>query len=251
VALATKLSLPLAHLPGENQSGWLLAYRPEGLSLLAGPQGGGRRQCLLFIDFVGGKNGFRLARDCSVQQPLARALGLRRGLRPTVADGTAGLGSDAWILAGLGCRVTMCERSPILHALLADALERAEMATATSAVAARIRLVHADTAAFLARPEENFQAVYLDPMYPSRRGSALNSLAMRTIRQLVGDDPDSAATLHAALAAAPRVVVKRPRLAPFLADLPPSHSLSSKQNRFDVYLAGSGGGIICGTVRRP
>ncbi len=204
----------------------------------------------LFIDFVRGKNGYRLARDCSIQQPLARALGLKHGRRPTILDGTAGLGADAWVLAALGCQVTMCERAPILHALLADALQRAAAEPATAPTAARLELLPVDTTTCLAG-EPLFQAIYLDPMYPQRRGSALNSLAMRTIRELVGNDEDSGDTLACARNHAPRVVVKRPRLAPFLVGGAPHHSIAAGQNRFDVYLGGVDEEITCGTVHRP
>jgi 16S rRNA (guanine1516-N2)-methyltransferase len=42
-----------------------------------------------------------------------------------VIDGTAGLGKDAFVLAGLGCKVTLVERHPVVVALLADGLARA------------------------------------------------------------------------------------------------------------------------------
>jgi len=53
----------------------------------------------------------------------------------------------------------------------------------------------------------------------------------------VGDDIDAAALLAAALeCAGKRVVVKRPRLAPVIAGLPPSFSQAGKSSRFDIYL---------------
>jgi 16S rRNA (guanine1516-N2)-methyltransferase len=35
-----------------------------------------------------------------------------------------GLGKDAFVLASLGCRVTLVERNPVVHALLRDGLDR-------------------------------------------------------------------------------------------------------------------------------
>jgi 16S rRNA (guanine1516-N2)-methyltransferase len=136
----------------------------------------------------------------------------------------------------------MCERSPLLHALLADGLLRAANATATAAeVSARVRLIHAEATACLRSAQHSYQVVYLDPMYPVRQGSALNSLALRTLRDLVGDDHDSSALLEAGLAVATeRVVVKRPRRAPPLSGLSPSYATDSKKIRFDVYLTGAG-----------
>ena len=51
--------------------------------------------------------------------------GVEVGAMPTVVDATAGLGRDAFVLASLGCRVTLIERSPVVAALLQDGLARA------------------------------------------------------------------------------------------------------------------------------
>jgi 16S rRNA (guanine1516-N2)-methyltransferase len=253
VDLATKLGLPVEQSPLGSERQWRLDCSPDGLHLLQSANG--RITCRLFVDFVSGKNGFRHAHHCTVQQPLARALGIKRGHRPTVFDGTAGLGADAWVAASLGCPVTMCERSPLLHALLADGLHRAATATApAAAVSARVRLMHAEATAYLRNAQHSYQVIYLDPMYPVRQGSALNSLVLRTLRDLVGDDHDSGELLEAGLAVATeRVVVKRPRGAPPLAGLMPSYATESKKIRFDVYLTGAGQNwsVIYDTVRLP
>ena len=74
-------------------------------------------------------------------------------------------------------------------------------------------------------------------MYPHRHGSALNKQTLRTIRSLVGGDPDGADLLETALVKAEnRVVVKRPRKAPLLSAIQPSHVIAMKNSRFDVYL---------------
>ncbi|MEN8231621.1 MAG: class I SAM-dependent methyltransferase, partial [Thermodesulfobacteriota bacterium] len=52
-----------------------------------------------------------------------------------------------------------------------------------------------------------------------------------------GDDQDAGELLDIALhCARNRVVVKRPRLAPTLGNDVPSHSITGKTSRFDVYL---------------
>jgi 16S rRNA (guanine1516-N2)-methyltransferase len=60
---------------------------------------------------------------------------------------------------------------------------------------------------------------------------------MQILRELTGGDWDTEALLTAALAAAPRVAVKRPTKAPWLANRKPAMSLSSAQVRFDLYLS--------------
>jgi 16S rRNA (guanine1516-N2)-methyltransferase len=155
-----------------------------------------------------------------------------------VLDATAGLGADAFVLASLGCQVTMCERSQVMAALLADGLDRAREVESTAVIVGeRMQLIDGDSLAFLNRDCQIYDTIYLDPMYPHRRNTALNSQAMRTIRSLVGDDDDCGDLFDAALKRARnRVVVKRPKGAPTLTATVPSHVISMKNSRFDIYL---------------
>jgi len=236
--LAKQLGLPFVPAMAECPAEALLVYTQEGLKLVHAPLSVKNPRCLLYIDFVHGKNGYRLARDRTIKQPLARAAGIKAGYRPNIFDGTGGLGGDALVLASLGCQVTMCERSPILGALLEDAMLRAADDPATAAIIDhRLRLVTADSKTYLEQCRQAYATIYLDPMYPHRRDSALNQQAMRTIRTLVGDDCDSGALLDIAVTrAGNRVVVKRPRHAPTLTARLPSHVIATKNSRFDIYL---------------
>ena len=234
--LAKKLGLPCTPGPAAPPQ---LVYTDRGLELrllLGGRDTLGAS--VLHIDFVGGRSGYRHARNCTINQPLARAVGIRPGVRPTVFDATAGLGADAFVLACLGCRVTMNERSPVIGALLADAIDRAMQHPEIAVIFRdRIRLVIGDAGATLRALREAPDTIYLDPMYPHGSNSALNSKEMRIIRAIVGDDADGPHLLaQALLTAAKRVVVKRPKGAPLLGDQPPSHQVVMKNSRFDVYL---------------
>lgn len=237
--LGAKLGLPVAANPAQCRTPLLLAYTAEGLQLLHRPSPKKKPLPLLAIDFVGGKNGYRLLHERTIRQPLARATGIRPGCRPTILDATAGLGGDALVLASLGCQVTMCERSPLLAALLDDALSRARQASALAAEAtSRLTLLAVDARHHLAAAEATYQTIYLDPMYPQRSQSALNRQTMRAIRDLVGDDDDSGQLLELARrAATERVTVKRPQPSPHLGEAKPSHAIFMKNSRFDVYLA--------------
>ena len=238
VELAANLHLPFISSLEARSSEHVLAYTQDGLQLLHMPFGSQKSTCLLFVDFVHGKNGFRLANNCTIKQPIARAAGIKPGYRPIILDGTAGLGADAFVLASLGCRVIMCERSPIIGALLEDGLCRAAKEENTAAIVKeRLRLVQGDTQEYLNNTTETFHTIYLDPMYPHSTQSALNKQTLRIIRSLVGGDPDGAALLKIAREKADnRVVVKRPRKAPLLSDVQPSHSILMKNSRFDIYL---------------
>lgn len=236
--LATRLQLPFTSSIENRTSEFILAYTPQGLQLLHMPPGSEKAICLLFVDFVRGKNGFRFAHNCTIKQPLARAAGIKPGFRPSILDGTAGLGVDAFVLATLDCRVTMCERSPLIGTLLEDGLLRAAKESKTAEIVEkRMHLVVKDTQTYLQQSTETFHTIYLDPMYPHRNQSALNKQSLRIIRTLVGSDTDGSALLEIALGKAEnRVVVKRPRQAPLLSDVRPSHVILMKNSRFDIYL---------------
>ena len=169
-------------------------------------------------------------------QDIAKAIGLKHGFTPHVLDATAGLGRDAFVLASLGCRVTLMERMPVVAALLDDGLERAKLNSEVGEIAQRMQLVHASSIENMNLAEQ-VDVIYLDPMYPHREKSAAVKKEMRVFQSLVGEDLDADALLAPALALAKyRVVVKRPSYAPPLNNIKPSTSIKMKKNRFDVYV---------------
>lgn len=194
----------------------------------------------VYAEFIRGPVNYRRLRGGGIKQALARAVGLKKGARPTVVDATAGLGRDAFVLACLGCRVLMIERSPIVAALLADGLERA-MAVPELAeiIVQNMELTVGDSCELLLGLDkgEKPETVYLDPMYPHRSKSALVKKEMLLLRAIVGDDIDAPELLGAALATAgKRVVVKRPAPAPPIAGPEPTTVIKNKNSRFDIYL---------------
>jgi 16S rRNA (guanine1516-N2)-methyltransferase len=195
-------------------------------------------QAVLTIDFLSGPTYYRYLHDRRISQPLAKAVGIKRGFRPTIADATAGFGEDCFVLAALGCRVTMIERSPLICALLKNAIARCSTNPRVASIFEHnVTLLPGDSRVALTDANQQFDTIYLDPMYPMSQKSALNKQRMRLLRELVGDDHDDAELLHISLKrAARRVAVKRPAKAPFLAALEPSYSLRSKSSRFDIYL---------------
>lgn len=196
----------------------------------------------LFVDFVEGASRHRRLYGGGKGQAIARAVGLKKLGKPDVADLTAGLGRDAFVLASLGCRVIMVERSPVVHALLRDGLKRALACddASVSEIASRMSLVHADGLDWLAGQGDAIDVVYLDPMFPERRKSAKVKKAMRFFHDIVGDDRDADSLLEPArLASRRRVVVKRPAKAPYLCDRQPAWSVDGKSTRFDLYIAAS------------
>ncbi|PPI83953.1 SAM-dependent methyltransferase [Marinobacter maroccanus] len=189
-------------------------------------------------EFVTGKMGYRREHGGGAGQLVAKAVGLQK-TRATlhVVDATAGLGQDAFVLASLGCRVTLFERNPVIHALLADGLARAALNVDCAAIVERMRLLEGSSIDWLAQADaEAADIVYLDPMFPHRDKSALVKKEMQVFRTIVGDDEDSGQLLAGALERARyRVVVKRPRKSPAIEGPEPTTRIEGKSSRYDVY----------------
>ena len=203
------------------------------------------------VDFVSGAAAHRRKFGGGQGQMIAKAIGVGAGVRPRVIDATAGLGRDAFVLAQLGCQVSLIERQALIAALLEDGLQRASQCPATQAIIARMQLLTGNAIELLQAwnnaqssvqlsaqrsAQENPQVIYLDPMFPSRDKSALVKKEMRLFRPFAGNDDDAPQLLAAALdLATHRVVVKRPRKAPAIAGLAPSYTLEGQACRFDIY----------------
>lgn len=193
----------------------------------------------IFIDFEEGKNAHRRQFGGGRGQPLAKAIGLKKGASPSVIDATAGFGRDAFVLANLGCNIRLIERNPFIAILLKDALHRASNSPTISDVIERMSLTNQDTIELLSQLSEPGypDVIYMDPMYPSREKSALVKKDMRLLHQLAGPDMDSEQLLNIARQRAKkRVVIKRPKSADFVGGEKPSVSIESKNTRYDVYV---------------
>ena len=124
-AWAARLALPL-----QGDSEFALQLGEGGLQLVElGPQAPGPVR----VDFVEGAVAHRRLFGGGAGQMIAKAVGVQAGVRPRVLDATAGLGRDAFVLASLGCQMTLIERQPLIAALLEDGLARAaRMGVATT-----------------------------------------------------------------------------------------------------------------------
>ncbi len=237
VSLAEKLQLPFRENIEPSENLLLLLYDLAGLSLC---QFYGRRRRIhkvLFVDFINGKNGYRLAHNCTIRQPLARAVGIKPGIRPTVIDATAGLGGDGFVLASLGCRVLMYERNPIVFALLNDGLQRARKSAYPQLQEITKRIELSAEESFYAVGTIRCDTIYLDPMFPSAGSTAAKKQSMQLLRQLTGEDPDQQRLISAAEAGyARRITVKRGRASSYISCEKPDYSIVGKSCRYDVYL---------------
>ncbi|MGL4838659.1 MAG: class I SAM-dependent methyltransferase, partial [Shewanella sp.] len=123
----------------------------------------------IVVDFVTGAVAHRRKFGGGRGQTIAKAVGLKQGVSPRVVDGTAGLGRDAFVLASLGCQVTLVERHPVVAALLEDGLRRAYQDAEIGAwMRERMQLFHGSSLEALSALPHAVDVVYLDPMYPHR-----------------------------------------------------------------------------------
>ena len=167
---------------------------------------------------------------------LGRAVGLKADRKPLIWDATGGLGRDAFVLADLGCEVTLCERVPVLAWLLDQAVQAAAVSGVDQvrAAAERMSVLAADSKTQRA---STGTVIYLDPMFPERKKAAAVKKEAAMLQHLVDPVGDSEALWQWAWdQPVERIVVKRPLRAPILGHTRPAHTLKGKSVRFDVFI---------------
>lgn len=211
---------------------------PSGYRTLSSPAGA------VSVDFLKGKSRHRRVFGGGKNQAIAKAVGLHRksgGLR--IFDATAGLGRDAFVLACLGAEVLACERHKEVFSVLKDGYSRMKHDGEQFGYESDIKfdIVFGCAIVFLSNLNSalykfNPDVIYIDPMHPLSKKSALSKKEMQIMRDVVGKDVDQSILADYALkSGVSRVVIKRPvRFEPLLAN--PSHSISGKTIRFDVYI---------------
>jgi len=191
---------------------------------------------ILKFDLAQGEVALRASKVSKSNEVVAKAIGCKSYYRPTVLDATAGMGRDSLMMAMLGCSVIMQERNFAIYHLLENALTRLKNSLDFKPeITERISLYQHDSIDAIS--DDNVDVIYLDPMFPDRKKSALVKKEMRLFKLIAGDDLDSDQLLVNALESdVKRVVVKRPKGAPILADKKPSHEIKAKKFRYDVYV---------------
>jgi len=156
--------------------------------------------------------------------PLSKAVGLKDKEKKTIIDATCGTGRDSLHFLCDGHRVIAYEREPVIYLLLWDAYNRFSKKV-------NFEIYFGNPVSLLTTSD----IVYLDPMYRPAKRKGLPNKEMQIFEELLPDD-DKAAELFlwAKSAAKEKVIVKRSINADVLAPSP-SHTLSGKTTRYDVY----------------
>jgi len=244
--LANKLGVQVHTIPANAakkafvDADYLLVYTEKGLVLRIASE---PTWSDIGVDFASAALQYRKQHGGGRNESIAKAIGIKGKDTLHVLDCTAGMGTDSFVMASVGASVTMLERSPIISALLADGLMRAQQESVS--IASQLNLIEANAIEYLnnnTAKASNIDVVYLDPMFPHKKKSALVKKEMRAFQLMLGPDQDSDDLLSAAINFAPkRIVVKRPASAPELHNSQqrkPNMAISSKKHRFDVYLVG-------------
>lgn len=194
----------------------------------------------LKIDFLHDQLHYQRKSHRGKQELIAKALGSAKGIK-RVIDLTCGLAEDAFFLAQIGFFVTAVERCEPIYRILEAALQVARLQDPENLALSRFQLRFSDSADFLkstefVNMEKAGMALYLDPMFPEKKKTALPRKEMQIFRSVVGQDLDASDLFQEALkSGVGRIVVKRPMKAEPLA---PGviHTFEGKTVRYDLYV---------------
>ena len=172
----------------------------------------------------------------------------------TVIDATAGFGHDSLILASTGAQVIMLEQQPLMALLLLAEQLRMNALPNWQKLMSRLQIINTNALNYFERLQTDAKAIdviYLDPMFPedsyqdSKTGKGAKvGKHMQALHQLAcpPTPEEEMQLLQSAQAVVShhgdkqgRVVVKRPQLAPLLANQPASESWHNEAVRFDGY----------------
>jgi len=206
-------------------------------------------RAVIGISFHNGAANHRRLYGGGKSQHLAKAVGVDQKKGLSVFDVTAGLASDSFVLASLGAKVQMLERSPVLALMIEEALLEAKSLENIDLdlleIIDRMSVLQEDAVEWLSRQAQGLcEVIFLDPMFPERKKKAAVKKEMQVLQHLLMETEKSesdrleeeAELLEVALSkAVHRVVVKRPRHAPVLAGKKPDYCIEGKSTRFDIY----------------
>ncbi len=171
-----------------------------------------------------------------------------------VIDGTAGFGHDSLIMASSGATVTMLEQNPIMALLLLLEKQRMQAEKNWQGLMGRLDIGFGNMVEVLQKSPFSLggvgvgqtmkaDVIYLDPMFPNdsyegakvgKEMQVLHNLAKPPTLQ---EEVALLTTAKSALTNGGRVVVKRPKNAPYLAGVPADESWENDVVRFDGYFA--------------
>ncbi len=192
---------------------------------------------MLKCSFIEGPILHRLKYGKGRGQNLAKAVGMKSNKNRNIIDATAGLGYDSFILASLGAKITLIERSEKMYKILQNGInEGLSFGGEIKNIINRMDLLFGDSKKIL--PKLSPEVIMIDTMYKDRKKTALVKNNMRLVRDIVGPDSDYIELLEVALSCAKnRVVLKQPRYADPIREIRKcSHQILGKSIRYDIFM---------------
>ena len=192
---------------------------------------------MLKCSFIEGPILHRLKYGRGRGQNLAKAVGMKFNKNRNIIDATAGLGYDSFILASIGAKVTLIERSQKMYELLQNGIDEGiSFGGEIEKIVNRMELLFGDSKDIL--PKLTPEVIMIDTMYKDRKKTALVKNNMRLVREIVGPDSDYIELLKVALNCAKnRVILKQPRYAEPIKEITKcSHQILGKTIRYDIFM---------------
>lgn len=226
-SLASRLIVPyITSLSDVKSTDLILTYSKDGLSLNYG-------SLSLLADFT--EMIPRVRDDMYMHELLFKATKLKKtSEKLTAVDATAGLGEDSLILAAAGFNVKMYEYNPVIASLLKDAIRRAKKNQILKDIVSRMEVVTGDSTIEMPKLLDEYDIVYLDPMFPEKQKSSLTKKKFQVLHMLERPCMNENDLLSAAMKVnSSRIVIKRPAKGPYVANKKPDYSITGKAVRYD------------------
>ena len=208
-----------------------LIYDSNGLSYIKDSK---NPREILHINFLKGALGWRMKR-AQHESNLKKALGKNTN-QLAIFDATAGLLTDTMIFLSLGHKVVAVEQSKILFSLVSDAIFRAENDIPELK---NLKFINGNSIDVYREKNYQFDAVYLDPMYPILKKNIKKSGNLETIKHILkleNLDKDNDEIISMFLESNYRkIIVKRPlKSKKNYSNI--NYQVKGKTTRFDIYL---------------
>jgi 16S rRNA (guanine1516-N2)-methyltransferase len=170
-------------------------------------------------------------RSSIVKELLARAVGVKSGIRPKILDLTGGMLGDTLLFLSFGCEVVTLERHPVISFLI-----KSSLANSHHSALSRLTFFAQDAQTYL-RENPLPEVIFFDPMFEDANEKSLPKKEMRIFRAFIGKDLDALSVFSLVRKLNPkRFVVKRPRLSVELG-MSPQIKIEGKATRYDVYFS--------------
>lgn len=214
-------------------------------------------------DFSSSKIEFKIKDEIKRRGLLLKAIEGQsgRGISLKIFDFYSGFGQDAFLLACAHHQVISCEKHPIISLVTQTAWEKQRLAE-WHEVQPNLQFITGNSRLVLEARDEEFDVVYMDPMFEKLKDSSKSPLPMQIIQELLagqaeeGENKDrkppgnlsagerlkKSSALNEDLLVAARhaskVVVKFPLKGKSSIVRKPSHQVFGKTVRYDIFVQG-------------